>query len=99
MVFLRRCQIEGKYDEVSYLPSNGISPTSTGEKFDEETNTWRFSLYLRYCPKSQLRPVSGFRHLKRGEVVYLFLSSNHLVKEDGSCILHCRPFIRIRMAH
>src|SRR3954466_15304711 len=52
MVFLRRYQIEGKYNEISYLTSNGISPTSTGEEFDEETNSWRFPLYLRYCPKS-----------------------------------------------
>src|SRR3954466_1486449 len=38
--------------EVSLLPSNGILPPSAGKKFDEETNLWKFSLYLRCCPNT-----------------------------------------------
>src|SRR3954465_7641579 len=82
--------------EVSLLPSNGVSSPSADEKFDEETNLWKFSLYLRYCPNTTETSFEIWTSETRGGCLP-FSKYHHLVKEDGLRILHCHPFTKIRV--
>src|SRR3954462_2837587 len=82
--------------EVSLLPSNGISSPSADEKFDEETNFWKFSLYMRYCPNTTETSFEIWTSETRGSCLP-FSKYQHLVKEDGLRILHCHPFTKIRV--
>src|SRR3954466_14047028 len=84
--------------EVSLLPSNGISSPSADEKFDEETNLWRFSLYLRYRPNTTEAGFEIWTSETRGGCLP-FSKCQHLVKEDGWRILHCHPFTRIHIKY
>src|SRR3954463_10743634 len=84
--------------EVSLLPSNGILPPSAGEKFDEETNIWKFSLYLRYCPNTTKTSFEIRTSETRGGCLPSS-KYQHLVKEDGLRILHCHPFTRIHIKY
>src|SRR3954464_1917330 len=84
--------------EVSLLPSNGVSSPSADEKFDEETNLWEFSLYLRYCPNTTETCFEIWTSETRGGCLP-FSKYQHLVKEDGLCILHCHPFARIHIKY
>src|SRR3954463_1850896 len=81
-----------------YLPSNGILPPGAGEKFDEETNFWKFSLYLRYCPNTTKTSFEIWTSETKGSCLP-FSKYQHLVKEDGLRILHCHPFTRIRIKY
>src|SRR3954469_14800859 len=84
--------------EVSLLPSNGISSPSADEKFDEEKNLWKFSLYLRYCLNTTETSFEILTSETRGG--YLpFSKYQHLVKEDGLRILHCHPFARVHIKY
>src|SRR3954471_20023920 len=58
--------------EVSLLPSNGILPPSAGKKFDEETNLWKFSLYLRYCPNTTKTSFEMWISETRGRLFAFF---------------------------
>src|SRR4051812_30170371 len=80
--------------EVSLLPSNGISSPSADEKFDDETNLWRFSLYLRYRPNTTKTSCEIWTSETRGGC-FPFSKYQHLVKEDGWRILHGHPFAKI----
>src|SRR3954471_16556724 len=84
--------------EVSLLPSNGILPPSAGKKFDEETNLWEFSLYLRYCPNTTKTSFEIWTSETRGGCLP-FSKCQHLVKEDGLRILHCHPFTKIHIKY
>src|SRR3954464_2606901 len=84
--------------EVSLLPSNGILPPSAGKKFDEETNLWKFSLYLRYRPNTTEASFEIYTSETRGSCLP-FSKYQHLVKEDGCRILHCHPFTRIHIKY
>src|SRR3954468_20968753 len=84
--------------EVSLLPSNGISSPSADEKFDEETNFWKFSLYLRYCPNTT-KISFEIQTSETKESCLPFSKYQHLVKEDGLRILHCHPFTRIHIKY
>src|SRR3954467_99174 len=84
--------------EVSLQPSNGISSPSADEKFDEETNRWKFSLYLRYCPNTTETSFEIWTSETRGSCLP-FSKYQHLVKEDGLRILHCHPFTRIHIKY
>src|SRR3954471_22630339 len=84
--------------EVSLLPSNGILPPSAGKKFDEETNLWKFSLYLRYCPNTTEASFEIWTPETRGGC-FPFSKCQHLVKEDGLRILRCHPFTRIHIKY
>src|SRR3954470_1339763 len=84
--------------EVSLLPSNGILSQNIGKKFDEETNLWRFSLYLRYCPNTTRTSFEIRTSETRGGCLP-FSKYQHLVKEDGLRILHCHPFTRIHIKY
>src|SRR4051812_36292044 len=79
--------------EVSLLPSNGVSSPSADEKFDEETDLWKFSLYLRYCPNTTKASFEIWTS-ETGGGCLPFSKYQHLVKEDGLRILHCRPFAK-----
>src|SRR3954468_18925273 len=98
MTIFQRCQVEREDGEVSLLPSNGILPPSTGEKFDEETNLWKFSLYLRYRPNTTEASFEIYTSETRGSCLP-FSKYQHLVKEDGCRILHCHPFTRIHIKY
>src|SRR3954466_5597636 len=82
--------------EVSILPLNGVSSPSDDEKFDEETNLWKFSLYLRYCPNTAETSFEIWTSETRGGCLP-FSKYQHLVKEDGLRILHCHPFTRVHI--
>src|SRR3954467_1611030 len=84
--------------EVSLLPSNGVSPPSADEKFDEETDLWKFSLYLRYCPNTTEASFEIWTSETRGDCLP-FSKYQHLVKEDGLRILHCHPFSRVHIKY
>src|SRR3954467_15640758 len=84
--------------EVSLLPSNGILSPSIDKKFDEETNLWRFSLYLRYRPNATKTSFEIWTSETRGGCLP-FSKYQHLVKEDGLRILHCHPFTKIHMIY
>src|SRR3954467_15910204 len=84
--------------EVSLLPSNGILSPSIDKKFDEETNLWKFSLYLRYRPNTTKTSFEIRTSETRGGCLP-FSKYQHLVKEDGLRILHCHPFTRIRIKY
>src|SRR3954466_7232865 len=84
--------------EVSLLPSNGILSPSIDKKFDEETNLWRFSLYLRYRPNTTKTSFEIWTSETRGGC-FPFSKCQHLVKEDGLHILHCHPFARIHIKY
>src|SRR3954468_14793962 len=84
--------------EVSLLPSNGILSPSADEKFDEETNLWGFSLYLRYCPNTTKTSFEIRTSETRGGCLP-FSKYQHLVKEDGLRILHCHPFTIIHIKY
>src|SRR3954469_12448758 len=84
--------------EVSLLPSNGILSPSIDKKFDEETNLWRFSLYLRYRPNATKTSFEMWTSETRGSCLP-FSKYQHLVKEDGLRILHCHPFTRIHIKY
>src|SRR3954465_7216324 len=58
--------------EVSLLPSNGISSPSADEKFDGETNLWKFSLYLRYCPNTTEASFEIWTSETRGRLFTFF---------------------------
>src|SRR4051812_17134975 len=82
--------------EAYLLPSNGVSSPSADEKFDEETDLWKFSLYLRYCPNTTETSFEIWTSETRGGCLP-FSKYQHLVKEDGLRILHCHPFARIHI--
>src|SRR3954468_24383222 len=84
--------------EVSLLPSNGISSPSADEKFDEETDLWKFSLYVRYCPNATNTSFEMWTSETRGRL-FAFSKCQHLVKEDGLRILHCHPVARIHIKY
>src|SRR3954468_17579607 len=84
--------------EVSLLPSNGISSPSADEKFDEETNLWKFSLYMRYCPNTTETSFEIWTSETRGSCLP-FSKYQHLVKEDGLRILHCHPFTKVHIKY
>src|SRR4051812_8505540 len=84
--------------EVSLLPSNGVSSPSVDEKFDEETNLWKVSLYLRYCPNTTEASFEIWTS-ETGGGCLPFSKYQHLVKEDGLRILHCHPFARIHIKY
>src|SRR4051812_35268917 len=84
--------------EVSLLPSNGVSSPSADEKFDEETNLWKFSLYLRYCPNTTKTSFEIWTSETRGGCLP-FSKYHHLVKEDGLRILHCHPLARVHIKY
>src|SRR3954470_22830915 len=58
--------------EVSLLPSNGVSSPSADEKFDEETNLWKFSLYMRYCPNTTETSFEIWTSETRGRLFAFF---------------------------
>src|SRR4051812_43014760 len=84
--------------EVSLLPLEGISSPSADEKFDEETNLWKFSLYLRYCPNTTETSFEIRTSETRGGCLP-FSKYQRLVKKDGLRILHCHPFTRIHIMY
>src|SRR3954464_12995151 len=84
--------------EVSLLPLNGVSSPSADEKFDEETNFWKFSLYLRYCPNTNKTSFEIWTSETRGGCLP-FSKNQHLVKEDGLRIRHCHPFARVHIKY
>src|SRR3954466_2797987 len=84
--------------EVSLQPSNGVSPPSADEKFDEEADLWKFSLYLRYCPNTTKTNFEIWTSETRGGCLP-FSKCQHLVKEDGLHILHCRPFAKVHIKY
>src|SRR3954470_6001658 len=84
--------------EVSLLPSNGVLSPSADEKFDEETDLWKFSLYLRYCPNATKTSFEIWTSETRGRL-FAFSKCQHLVKEDGLRILHCHPVARIHIKY
>src|SRR4051812_873078 len=98
MTIFQRRQVKKEDVEVSLLPSNGILPPSDDKKFDEETNLWRFSLYLRYCPNTTKTSFEIWTCETRGSCLP-FSKYQHLVKEDGLSILHCHPFARIHIKY
>src|SRR3954471_18139774 len=98
MTIFQRRQVKREDGEVSLLPSNGILSPSIDKKFDEETNLWRFSLYLRYRPNTTKTSFEIWTSETRGSCSP-FSKYQHLVKEDGLRILHCHPFTRIHIKY
>src|SRR3954466_13660850 len=84
--------------EVSLLSSNGILSPSIDKKFDEETNLWRFSLYLRYRPNTTKTSFEIWTSETRGGCLP-FSKYQHLVKEDGLRILYCHSFARVHVKY
>src|SRR3954464_9665959 len=81
-----------------YYRQMASSSPSADEKFDEETNLWKFSLYLRYCPNTTKTSFEKWTSETRGSCLP-FSKCQHLVKEDGLRILHCHPFTKVHIKY